>query len=67
MDYKILTSDEVSDLEKQVKAAIADGWKPQGGVACSEYVCEGPDYDRSQGRTRTFGIYQAMVKEAVST
>lgn len=50
MDYKILTSDKISDLEKQVKAAIADGWKPQGGVACSEYR-----------------IYQAMVKEAVST
>ena len=44
--YKIVLGGSVSELEKRVNDAIADGWQPHGGVTGGQ---EG-------------WLYQAMVK-----
>lgn len=31
-DYKIISAKSTAELEKLVKAEIAKGWQPQGGV-----------------------------------
>lgn len=31
--YKVISSNEISDLEKEVNEAIEKGWTPQGGIA----------------------------------
>ena len=38
MQYKILESKEVKELEKLVNAAIQEGWRPIGGVTYTLYV-----------------------------
>jgi hypothetical protein len=32
MEYKIVSGKNIAELEAAVKRAIADGWKPLGGV-----------------------------------
>lgn len=51
MQYKVIVQLSAEDLVKAVNKAIADGWKPQGGVCLS--VSE-----------RNIGYAQAMIKEA---
>ena len=49
MEYQILHDSDVRTLMGLVSGAIAEGWRPQGGVGCSNY----------RGLTFT----QAMVKD----
>jgi hypothetical protein len=57
MDYKIVVSDFTHDeLEEKVRQAIANGWKPQGGVAV---LCIPPT--PSDPYRKTF-FYQAVIK-----
>ena len=57
MEYKIVYSPEnnapgyIWEIERKVKWAMAEGWRPQGGL-----VVIGTDRDRSR-------FYQAMVRE----
>lgn len=51
MDYQILQSDDVDELEEMVQSAFLDGWKCQGGVAVTY-----------EGFNKTW-YYQAMIKE----
>lgn len=37
MEYRIVTGQSVSNLEKAVNVAIKDGWKPQGGLIIHGY------------------------------
>jgi len=42
MEYKIVSSASLSDLENQVNALMRDGWVPLGGLSIS--VSESIDY-----------------------
>lgn len=33
MEYKIIAASNIGTLEQLVNRAIAEGWKPQGGVS----------------------------------
>ena len=50
MEYKILSSRYPSELATDVNNAIANGWKPQGGVCIQDIGA-------------SWKYYQAMVKE----
>ncbi len=34
MQYHICCGETLSELERNVKAHLLDGWAPQGGIAC---------------------------------
>jgi sRNA-binding regulator protein Hfq len=46
MDYLVLESSNIREMQKQVNMYLKSGWKLQGGIAC-------------QG---SHTLYQAMVK-----
>lgn len=63
MDYKILVSDGYGDLAEKVRGAIADGWRPCGGVSVTAvfeshensrkgYVESSTDYTFAQAMTK---------------
>lgn len=59
MEYQVLITTEVSELEHLVNEHCADGWIPCGGVAVSNWrvQCEGDgDYTNTE-------YAQAMVRE----
>ncbi|MDD5094138.1 MAG: DUF1737 domain-containing protein [Dehalococcoidia bacterium] len=35
MEYKVIMEGPLEKLEAKVRQAIAEGWKPQGGIAVS--------------------------------
>lgn len=54
MEYKIVSSEDVDSLARQVNLLIEANWKPQGGI--SSTLRNGTMYP-------IMGFYQAMVKE----
>lgn len=56
MKYQILMADDPLTLEEKINDLIQEGWKPQGGVAISEYLPSNPD-------RIGFSCAQAMVTE----
>lgn len=58
-DYRILTDDCAGDLSAQVKAAIAEGWQPIGGVALA-FTTGKMLYESEESYFPTFA--QAMIK-----
>ena len=59
MDYEILYADSLGGLERKVQQYVSAGWKPQGGVAVSQF-----EYDLDEHTRRVeITIYQAMVRE----
>ena len=62
MRYKILTANDIADLEKQVNAYINEGWRLIGGVAAA--VTSSID---SWGNTKDYWEYiQAVMREGAS-
>ncbi|TFL19859.1 DUF1737 domain-containing protein [Jannaschia formosa] len=37
MDYKIIRSESHTVLEKKVRSAMKEGWRPVGGIAIAAY------------------------------
>ena len=58
MQYRIVNADSQSDLESLVRALIAEGWKPQGGVSAAALFDSEPTYYVSH-----WEYNQAMIKE----
>ncbi len=54
MKYQVIDADDIEALVELVNEAIADGWKPQGGVASTKAV--------DQGRCDYY-YAQALIKE----
>lgn len=50
MKYKIIATEGISELAKEVQKAIDDGWKPLGGVATA-------------ANNKTAVVMQAMIQE----
>jgi hypothetical protein len=49
--YKVLTGENVLEIERSVNEAFGTGWVPQGGLSIT--------YNSS---TKTFSFFQAMVR-----
>lgn len=54
VEYQILSGSNVADLERGVRLAIENNWKPQGGVAVA---C------RVMGQSSSITYHQTMVRE----
>ena len=52
VDYKVVNNTNISDLCREVKVYISNGWEPQGGVS-------------STWLDRVEYFYQAVVKKRV--
>lgn len=63
MQYKILAADNMTELETEVNAAIADGWLPLGGVAINEYIHSWENERKGYTESQEHSCYaQAMTK-----
>jgi hypothetical protein len=56
MKYQIIEASSSSELEKNVRLMIADGYEPQGGMAVEVFI------KPINGTDSRF--YQAMIKES---
>jgi hypothetical protein len=57
-EYKLLSSDEISDLNKVVNWEISEGWEPLGSASVSSYAIRNSFGEVDYG----FICAQAMVK-----
>lgn len=61
MEYEILYTESLKEIEDAVHVFIEQGWKPQGGVSVHSYTVKGFD------ATETYHEYhQAMIREGQS-
>ena len=61
MEYKVLESSNVSELERLVNEELQNGFEPAGGVAVTHYVLE----NSRKGYEEEYWLYsQALVKKA---
>lgn len=50
MRYRLIEAKDLEGLEREVNAALADGWRPQGGVCVA-----------NSEQTYNWWYYQALV------
>jgi len=56
MKYQIIEASSASELEKNVRREIDEGWEPQGGVATIYQGEQSLTFNQAR-------FYQAMIKE----
>ena len=54
-DYKLVESDERTEIEKKVQELIAKGWQPLGGISTFQAI--GPDGCDYSGYAQAMVIY----------
>ena len=65
MQYVILGAEDAKVLDELVNKAIADGWEPQGGVACSGVFQTWENSRKGYTESETSYTWaQAMVKRS---
>ena len=58
MNYRVISSNNIGELENEVNGFISCGWKAQGGIAVSEFMY------LTSGSQKFIQYYcQAMTKE----
>jgi len=65
MEYQIVDAETLGVLEDKVQRLIAEGWRPQGGVATRtwlESMSRADSLDTYESRSEP-RFYQAMVRE----
>jgi Domain of unknown function (DUF1737) len=62
MEYQIVKKTEASELQQEVNALIAKGWKPLGGIAISFGRIRNPESSYKSWIEVLFHV-QAMTRE----
>ncbi len=64
MKYRVVCNSDIERLEAEVNKAISEGWKPTGGVSCSESFASWENSRKGYTESDTNHTFvQAMIHE----